>query len=181
MCLFTLILLLFFLSFLSKSYNLPPLKMRISFLILSLQLSVKGYNDKLTILLKKILEKMATFVVDPTRLAIFKEMVIFFRIFFYLNGSVFHNRKIGSGDKDLNIFSGKKCAYLSLSLSLSLSLPLPPSLTHTPPPSPSLSSFPIRFSSLFQPLSFLFPPVSLSCEKYVFYKDRKRKCQKLTV
>ena len=157
--------------------------MRISFLILSLQLSVKGYNDKLTILLKKILEKMATFVVDPTRLAIFKEMVIFFRIFFYLNGSVFHNRKIGSGDKDLNIFSGKKCAYIYIYIYIYLSLSLSPthSHTHTPPPSSSLSSFPIRFSSLSQPLSFLFPPVSLSCEKYVFYKDRKRKCQKLTV
>ncbi|GFS16143.1 insulin-degrading enzyme-like [Elysia marginata] len=42
--------------------------------IYGLTLSVKGYNDKLTILLKKILEKMATFVVDPNRLAIFKEM-----------------------------------------------------------------------------------------------------------
>ncbi|GFO42674.1 insulin-degrading enzyme [Plakobranchus ocellatus] len=42
--------------------------------VYGLTLSVKGYNDKLTILLKKIIEKMATFVVDPTRLAIFKEL-----------------------------------------------------------------------------------------------------------
>ncbi|RUS88685.1 hypothetical protein EGW08_003580, partial [Elysia chlorotica] len=43
--------------------------------IYGLTLSVRGYNDKLTILLKKILEKMTTFVVDPSRLAIFKEML----------------------------------------------------------------------------------------------------------
>lgn len=39
------------------------------------QLSVKGYNDKQHILLKKIIEKMATFEVDEKRFDIIKEAV----------------------------------------------------------------------------------------------------------
>ena len=44
-------------------------------LIFIFQLNVKGYNDKLTILLTKIVERMSQFVVDPERLEIFKEIV----------------------------------------------------------------------------------------------------------
>lgn len=40
-----------------------------------LQLSVKGYNDKQHILLKKIIEKMATFDIDERRFDIIKEAV----------------------------------------------------------------------------------------------------------
>ena len=40
-----------------------------------LQLSVKGYNDKQHILLKKIIEKMATFEIDERRFDIIKEAV----------------------------------------------------------------------------------------------------------
>lgn len=40
-----------------------------------LQLSVKGYNDKQHILLKKIIEKMATFEIDEKRFDIIKEAV----------------------------------------------------------------------------------------------------------
>lgn len=40
-----------------------------------LQLSVKGYNDKQHILLKKIVEKMATFEIDERRFDIIKEAV----------------------------------------------------------------------------------------------------------
>lgn len=40
------------------------------------QLSVKGYNDKQDILLKKIIEKMATFEIDEKRFDIIKEAVI---------------------------------------------------------------------------------------------------------
>lgn len=39
------------------------------------QLSVKGYNDKQHILLKKIIEKMATFEIDEKRFDIIKEAV----------------------------------------------------------------------------------------------------------
>lgn len=39
------------------------------------QLSVKGYSDKQHILLKKIIEKMATFEVDEKRFNIIKEAV----------------------------------------------------------------------------------------------------------
>lgn len=39
------------------------------------QLSVKGYNDKQHILLKKIIEKMATFEIDEKRFEIIKEAV----------------------------------------------------------------------------------------------------------
>lgn len=39
------------------------------------QLSVKGYNDKQHILLKKIIEKMATFQIDEKRFDIIKEAV----------------------------------------------------------------------------------------------------------
>ena len=42
-----------------------------------LQLSVKGYNDKQHILLKKIIEKMATFEIDEKRFDIIKEAVSF--------------------------------------------------------------------------------------------------------
>lgn len=42
---------------------------------LPLQLSVKGYNDKQHILLKKIIEKMATFEIDEKRFNIIKEAV----------------------------------------------------------------------------------------------------------
>jgi len=42
--------------------------------IYGLTLNVKGYNDKLTILLTKIVERMSQFVVDPERLEIFKEI-----------------------------------------------------------------------------------------------------------
>lgn len=40
-----------------------------------LQLSVKGYSDKQNILLKKIIEKMATFEIDERRFDIIKEAV----------------------------------------------------------------------------------------------------------
>lgn len=40
-----------------------------------LQLSVKGYSDKQHILLKKIVEKMATFEIDERRFDIIKEAV----------------------------------------------------------------------------------------------------------
>lgn len=40
-----------------------------------LQLSVKGYSDKQHILLKKIIEKMATFEIDEKRFDIIKEAV----------------------------------------------------------------------------------------------------------
>lgn len=40
-----------------------------------LQLSVKGYNDKQHIILKKIVEKMATFEIDEKRFDIIKEAV----------------------------------------------------------------------------------------------------------
>lgn len=40
-----------------------------------LQLSVKGYNDKQHILLKRIIEKMATFEIDEKRFDIIKEAV----------------------------------------------------------------------------------------------------------
>lgn len=39
------------------------------------QLSVKGYSDKQHILLKKIIEKMATFEIDEKRFDIIKEAV----------------------------------------------------------------------------------------------------------
>lgn len=39
------------------------------------QLSVKGYNDKQHILLKKIIEKMAAFEIDEKRFDIIKEAV----------------------------------------------------------------------------------------------------------
>ncbi len=39
------------------------------------QLSVKGYNDKQHILLKKIIEKMAMFEIDEKRFDIIKEAV----------------------------------------------------------------------------------------------------------
>lgn len=39
------------------------------------QLSVKGYNDKQHILLRKIIEKMATFDIDEKRFDIIKEAV----------------------------------------------------------------------------------------------------------
>lgn len=39
------------------------------------QLSVKGYSDKQNILLKKIIEKMATFEIDEKRFNIIKEAV----------------------------------------------------------------------------------------------------------
>lgn len=39
------------------------------------QLSVKGYSDKQHILLKKIMEKMATFEIDEKRFDIIKEAV----------------------------------------------------------------------------------------------------------
>ncbi|KAH9525028.1 hypothetical protein Btru_000137 [Bulinus truncatus] len=42
--------------------------------IYGLTLTVRGYSDKLPILLEKIVKKMATFKVDPSRLAIFKEI-----------------------------------------------------------------------------------------------------------
>lgn len=41
----------------------------------SSQLTVKGYNDKQHILLKKIVEKMATFEIDEKRFDIIKEAV----------------------------------------------------------------------------------------------------------
>lgn len=41
------------------------------------QLSVKGYSDKLHVLLKKIMEKMVTFKIDPKRYEILKELVRF--------------------------------------------------------------------------------------------------------
>lgn len=39
------------------------------------QLSVKGYNDKQHIILKKIMEKMVTFEIDDKRFEIIKEAV----------------------------------------------------------------------------------------------------------
>ncbi|WAR20847.1 IDE-like protein [Mya arenaria] len=39
-----------------------------------LQLSVKGYNDKLDVLLMRVLEKMVTFEIDPKRYDIIKEL-----------------------------------------------------------------------------------------------------------
>lgn len=44
-------------------------------IVFLLQLSVKGYNDKQHILLKKIIEKMATFEIDEKRFDIIKEAV----------------------------------------------------------------------------------------------------------
>ena len=41
-----------------------------------LQLSVKGYSDKLPILLKKLIEKLTTFVIDPQRFKILKESYV---------------------------------------------------------------------------------------------------------
>lgn len=45
------------------------------FLHHDLQLSVKGYNDKQHILLRKIIEKMASFEIDEKRFDIIKEAV----------------------------------------------------------------------------------------------------------
>jgi secreted Zn-dependent insulinase-like peptidase len=39
------------------------------------QLEVRGYNDKLDILLKKIMERLTNFTVDPQRFDIIKELV----------------------------------------------------------------------------------------------------------
>ena len=44
--------------------------------VVPLQLSVKGYNDKQHILLQKIMEKMTTFEIDEKRFDIIKEAVI---------------------------------------------------------------------------------------------------------
>ena len=44
-------------------------------IFLWLQLEVKGYNDKLEILLMKILDRLTNFTVDPQRFNIIKEMV----------------------------------------------------------------------------------------------------------
>ncbi|CAL1547485.1 unnamed protein product [Lymnaea stagnalis] len=54
--------------------EIAGLKYSLDSSIYGLTLTVKGYSDKLPILLEKILEKMATFKVDPNRLAIFKDI-----------------------------------------------------------------------------------------------------------
>uniref|UniRef100_A0A0B7AYG5 Insulin-degrading enzyme n=2 Tax=Arion vulgaris TaxID=1028688 RepID=A0A0B7AYG5_9EUPU len=54
--------------------EIAGLKYSLDSSLYGLSLSIKGYNDKLPILLKKIVEKMTTFQVDPERLAIFKEI-----------------------------------------------------------------------------------------------------------
>lgn len=41
----------------------------------TLQLSIKGYNHKQPVLLKKIFERMANFQVDPKRFPLIKERV----------------------------------------------------------------------------------------------------------
>jgi insulysin len=40
-----------------------------------LQLIVSGYNDKIAVLLRKVLETLRTFQVDPNRLAVMKEQL----------------------------------------------------------------------------------------------------------
>ena len=40
-----------------------------------LQLSVKGYSDKVDVLLRKVVEKLVTFKPDPKRYEILKELV----------------------------------------------------------------------------------------------------------
>lgn len=64
----------------SPAYTMPsvylPMKHFCTNTLASLlQLSVKGYNDKQHILLKKIIEKMATFEIDEKRFDIIKEAV----------------------------------------------------------------------------------------------------------
>lgn len=54
---------------------LSPILMNIHACFFVCQLSVKGYNDKQHILLKKIIEKMATFEIDEKRFDIIKEAV----------------------------------------------------------------------------------------------------------
>ncbi|KAK0053563.1 insulin-degrading enzyme-like isoform X1 [Biomphalaria pfeifferi] len=54
--------------------EIAGLKYSLNNSIYGLTLTVRGYNDKLPILLEKIVKKMATFKVDPSRLTIFKEI-----------------------------------------------------------------------------------------------------------
>ena len=41
---------------------------------------MKGYSDKLDVLLKKVIEKLVSFKVDPKRYEILKELVGIFRL-----------------------------------------------------------------------------------------------------
>ncbi|XP_059153920.1 insulin-degrading enzyme-like isoform X2 [Physella acuta] len=54
--------------------EIAGLKYSLDSSVYGLTLTIKGYNDKLPILLEKIVEKMASFKVDPTRLEIFKDI-----------------------------------------------------------------------------------------------------------
>ena len=45
------------------------------FLNVYLQLGVKGYSDKLSVLLEKLVEKMVSFEIDPKRYEVLKEFV----------------------------------------------------------------------------------------------------------
>ncbi|BFZ09211.1 hypothetical protein BsWGS_12249 [Bradybaena similaris] len=54
--------------------EIAGLKYSLDSSLYGLSLAVKGYNDKLPILLKKIMDKMTSFQVDPERLAIFKDI-----------------------------------------------------------------------------------------------------------
>ena len=48
--------------------------------VTGLHMSVTGYNDKLPVLAKVILEKATTLRVDPERLAVIKEQVIIYSL-----------------------------------------------------------------------------------------------------
>ncbi|XP_060579124.1 insulin-degrading enzyme-like, partial [Ruditapes philippinarum] len=54
--------------------ELAGLKYSLSSTTYGISLSVKGYNDKLDVLLRKILEKMVSFKIDPKRFEILKEL-----------------------------------------------------------------------------------------------------------
>ena len=54
--------------------------------ILHVQLEVRGYNDKLETLLKKILDRLTTFTIDPQRFAIIKEAVCSHHFFIEILG-----------------------------------------------------------------------------------------------